>query len=111
VKLKELYNHESLNDLPLTSIQQAELARLNVTKNLADIGKYKTPTLRNIALTAPYMHDGSMKTLKEVIEHYDQGGDKNSFIDTKIFPLHLTQQEKADLLAFMQALTSKQLPK
>jgi len=102
---------KNLNDFPLTSIQRAELARLNVTKNLVDIGKYKTPTLRNIALTAPYMHDGSMKTLEEVIEHYDQGGDKNSFIDTKIFPLHLTQQEKADLLAFMQALTSEQLPK
>ncbi|MEQ1529099.1 MAG: cytochrome c peroxidase [Methylococcales bacterium] len=99
------------DDFPLTSLQRSELARLNVTKSLSDLGKYKTPTLRNIALTAPYMHDGSMKTLEEVIEHYDQGGDKNRFIDTKIFPLHLTPQEKADLLAFMQALTSAQLPK
>jgi len=102
---------KSLDNLPLTSLQRSELARLNITKNLSDIGKYKTPTLRNIALTAPYMHDGSLKTLEEVIDHYDQGGDKNSFIDTKIFPLHLTQQEKADLLAFMQALTSPKLPK
>jgi len=98
------------DDFSLTTLQRAELARLNVTKTLSDIGKYKTPTLRNIALTAPYMHDGSMKTLEEVIDHYDQGGDKNRFIDTKIFPLHLTPQEKADLLAFMQALTSAQLP-
>ena len=52
------------------------------------------------------MHDGSMKTLEEVIEHYNKGGDKNRFIDTKIFSLHLTQQEKADLVEFMQALTS-----
>jgi cytochrome c peroxidase len=52
------------------------------------------------------MHDGSMKTLEEVIEHYDKGGDKNRYIDAKIFPLHLTQQEKADLLAFMQILTA-----
>lgn len=96
---------------PLTEQQRAELGRYNVTKDLADIGKFKTPTLRNISLTAPYMHDGRMKTLAEVIEHYDQGGDpeqnsKNHFIDTKIFPLHLTQQEKTDLLVFMQALTS-----
>jgi cytochrome c peroxidase len=94
------------DDFPLTALQRSELGRFNVTKNLADMGKFKTPTLRNIAITAPYMHDGSMKTLEEVIEHYDKGGDKNRFIDTKIFPLHLTQQEKTDLLAFMRALTS-----
>lgn len=91
---------------PLTALQRSELGRFNVTKDLADVGKFKTPSLRNIALTAPYMHDGSMKTLEEVIEHYDKGGDKNRFIDTKIFLLHLTQQEKQDLVAFMKALTS-----
>ena len=96
------------DDFPLTAIQRSELGRFNVTKNPADLGKFKTPTLRNIALTAPYMHDGSMKTLEEVIEHYDKGGDKNPFIDAKIFPLHLTQQEKTDLVAFMKALTSQQ---
>ena len=96
------------DDLALTDVQHSELGRFNVTKTLADLGKFKTPTLRNIALTAPYMHDGSMKTLEEVIEHYDKGGDKNRFIDAKIFPLHLTQQEKADLVAFMKALTSQQ---
>jgi len=90
----------------LTDAQRSELGRFKVTKVLADLGRFKTPTLRNIALTAPYMHDGSIKTLEEVIEHYDKGGDKNRFIDAKIFPLHLTQQEKADLLAFMQSLTS-----
>lgn len=93
----------------LTAIQRSELGRFNVTKNLADIGKFKTPTLRNVALTAPYMHDGSMKTLEEVIGHYDKGGDKNRFIDTKIFPLHLTQQEKTDLVEFMRALSSQQV--
>lgn len=97
-------------DFPLTATQRSELGRFNITNDLADMGKFKTPTLRNIALTAPYMHDGSMKTLEEVIEHYDKGGDKNRYIDTKIFPLHLTQQEKADLLAFMQALTSQKVP-
>jgi cytochrome c peroxidase len=94
------------DNFPLTAIQRSELGRFNVTKDLADIGKFKTPTLRNIALTAPYMHDGSLKTLEEVIEHYDKGGDKNRFIDTKIFPLHLTKQEKADLVEFMRSLSS-----
>lgn len=94
------------DDFPLTVQQRSELGRFNVTQDLADIAKFKTPTLRNIALTAPYMHDGSMLTLEEVIDHYDQGGDKNRFIDTKIIPLHLSQQEKQDLVAFMKALTS-----
>lgn len=96
-------------EIPLTAAQRSELGRFNVTKMLADIGRFKTPTLRNIALTAPYMHDGSLKTLEEVIDHYDKGGDKNRFIDTKIFPLHLSQQEKADLLEFMKSLTSPQI--
>ncbi|NOU23168.1 MAG: c-type cytochrome [Methyloglobulus sp.] len=95
------------DDFNLTAVQRSELGRFIVTKDLADIGKFKTPTLRNIALTAPYMHDGSMLTLEEVVQHYDKGGDKNRFIDTKIFPLHLTQQEKQDLVAFMKALTSQ----
>jgi cytochrome c peroxidase len=94
------------DDFPLTTLQRSELGRFDVTRDPTDIGKFKTPTLRNIALTAPYMHDGSIKTLEEVIEHYDKGGDKNRFIDTKIFPLHLTQQEKVDLLEFMRSLTS-----
>ena len=100
--LEALKAGKNPDDLALTDVQRSELGRFNVTKALADLGKFKTPTLRNIALTAPYMHDGSMKTLEEVIEHYDKGGDKNPFIDAKIFPLHLTQQEKADLLDFMK---------
>ena len=106
--LEALIAGKNPDDLTLTDVQRSELGRFNVTKTLADLGKFKTPSLRNIALTAPYMHDGSIKTLEEVIEHYDKGGDKNRFIDAKIFPLHLTQQEKADLVAFMKALTSQQ---
>jgi len=97
-------------EFSLTALQRSELGRFNVTKDVKDIGKFKTPTLRNIVLTAPYMHDGSFKTLEEVIEYYDNGGDKNYFIDSKIFPLHLTKQEKADLLAFMKSLTSSNMP-
>lgn len=106
--LEALLAGKNPDDLALTDAQRSELGRFHVTKALADLGKFKTPTLRNVALTAPYMHDGSMKTLEEVIEHYDKGGDKNPFIDAKIFPLHLTQQEKADLVVFMKALTSQQ---
>ncbi|MDO9170101.1 MAG: cytochrome c peroxidase [Methylobacter sp.] len=86
--------------------QRSELGRYAVTKAAADIGQFKTPTLRNVALTAPYMHDGSLKTLEEVIEHYDKGGENSRFVDAKVFPLHLTAQEKADLLAFLTSLTS-----
>ncbi len=96
------------DQFPLTELQRSELGRFNVTKVIADIGKFKTPILRNVALTAPYMHDGSMQTLEQVVEYYDKGGDKNSFVDAAIFPLHLTQQEKTDLVAFMKSLTSPQ---
>lgn len=97
---------KDLETLRLTNRQRSELGRFAVTRVLADLGGFKTPTLRNIALTAPYMHDGSMATLEEVIEHYNKGGISNPYIDAKIFPLHLTEQEKADLLAFLTSLTS-----
>ncbi len=98
------YNNE---DYPLTAAQRSELGRYNVTHKITDLGKFKTPTLRNIALTAPYMHDGSLKTLHEVVEYYDKGGHKNPYLDSAIYPLHLTEQEKADLVAFMRSLTAK----
>ena len=90
----------------LTEKQRAELGRFNVTRAIADIGKFKTPSLRNIALTGPYMHDGSLKTLEEVVEYYDKGGNQNRFKDPAIFPLNLTEQEKADLVEFLRALNS-----
>jgi len=91
----------------LTPLQRSELGRFRVTKIISDIGKFKTPTLRNIALTAPYMHDGSMKTLAEVIDYYDKGGDKNPWLDSAIFPLNFTKQEKQDLENFLGSLTSQ----
>ena len=102
-RLRKGAHPDSLN---LTDVQRSELGRFNVTKVIADIGKFKTPTLRNIDLTAPYMHDGSIVSLEEVIEYYDKGGDKNRFKDSAIFPLHLTKQEKKDLVAFLRSLTS-----
>ena len=98
---------ESADKYAFSAAQQAELGRFNVSHIIADIGKFKTPTLRNIALTAPYMHDGSIKTLEEVVDYYDKGGDKNPFLDSAIFPLHFTDQEKLDLVAFLKALTSE----
>ena len=89
-----------------TAAQRSELGRYAVTHDPADIGRFKTPTLRNIALTGPYMHDGSLQTLEEVIEHYDKGGKGSQGVDAKIFPLHLTAEEKADLMAFLKTLTS-----
>ncbi|MBM3734285.1 MAG: c-type cytochrome [Acidobacteria bacterium] len=83
-----------------------DLGRFNVTKMEADKGAFKTPTLRNIATTAPYMHDGSLQTLREVVDFYVGGGNSNPFRDKEIKALeHLTKQERADLVAFMEALT------
>lgn len=82
-----------------------DLGRFAVTKQDADRGAFKSPTLRDVVLSAPYMHDGSLKTLEEVIEYYDRGGTKNRWLDEKIKPLGLTAQEKRDLLAFLKALT------
>lgn len=68
-------------------------------------GDFKTPTLREVHRTAPYMHDGSLATLEEVIEFYDQGGRLNPLIDQQILPLGLTPREKQDLSAFLRALS------
>ncbi len=76
--------------------------RMQVTGDPADLGKFKTPGLHNVADTAPYMHDGSLATLEEVVEHYDRGGTPNANLDPQIFPLNLTEQEKADLVEFMR---------
>lgn len=76
-------------------------------KTDVDKGSFKTPTVRDIALTGPYMHDGSMKTLEDVVEHYDQGGTPNPSLDPDMKPLKLTKQESADLVAFMNALTGE----
>jgi cytochrome c peroxidase len=85
--------------------EASELGRFAVTLRPSDIGAFKTPSLRDIAATAPYMHDGSIQTLEEVIELYDKGGEANPFLDSGIRPLNLTAQEKADLLALLNSLT------
>ena len=87
-----------------------DVGRHAVTKDTVDTGAFKTPTVRNVALTAPYMHDGSMATLEEVVEWYDKGGHSSKHLSSKIRPLKLTDQEQADLVEFMKACTSPTPP-
>jgi cytochrome c peroxidase len=84
-----------------------DLGRYNVTKNEAEKGAFKTPGLRDIARTGPYMHDGSLKTLEEVVDHYDKGGIKNPWLHQDIRPLKLTVQDKRDLVSFLHALNGE----
>jgi cytochrome c peroxidase len=96
----------------LTDKRSSELARFAVTRLFDDLGAFKTSTLRNIALTAPYMHDGSLATLRDVVVHYNNGGvtnegdPVNDFLSGGIRPLNLTDEQIDDLVAFMEALTS-----
>ena len=79
--------------------------RFFVTGRERDLGAFKTPTLRNVAETAPYMHDGSLGTLEDVIDDYDEGGTENPHLDPEMTRLDLTAAEKAALLAFLKTLT------
>lgn len=85
----------------------SELGRFLVTFNPKDIGAFKTPTLRNVELTAPYMHDGSEATLLDVIEFYNRGGNENPNLSGEMRPLNLTDQEKQDLVEFLKSLTGE----
>ena len=84
-----------------------DLGRYEVSGRDEERGAFRTPTLRQVAQTAPYMHDGSLATLEEVIELYDRGGDPNPWLDPEMQPLNLTLQEKADLVAFLRTLTGE----
>lgn len=85
--------------------KEPDLGRYVVTKVEADKGAFKTPTIRNVEFSAPYMHDGSLATLMDVVEHYNKGGTPNAHLSDKIKPLKLTDQEKLDLVEFMKACT------
>jgi len=85
--------------------EKPDLGRFEQTKQEKDKGAFKTPTLRNVELNAPYMHDGSQKTLEEVVDWYAKGGHANPYLSDKIKKLELSDQDKADLVAFMKALT------
>ncbi len=83
----------------------ADSGRMRLTKLESDRAKFKVPTLRNVGLSAPYMHDGSMNTLKEVVTHYNIGGVPHKNKSDFIKPLRLTEQEQADLVAFLNSLS------
>ena len=96
----------------LADKRTSELGRFAVNREFEGLGAFKTPTLRNVAVTPPYMHDGSKKTLRDVVVHYNNGGvtkegdPVNDFLSSGIRPLGLTEPEIDDLVAFMEALTS-----
>lgn len=101
---------ESLDRLSLSE-GFSELGRFLVTREPKDVGAFKTPPLRDIELTSPYMHDGSQKTLREVIDFYNKGGEANPNLDGGIRKLDLTDQEISDLEAFLKTLTSDRIRK
>ena len=83
----------------------SELGRFMVTRNRTDIGSFRTPQITNIGITSPYMHDGSLATLWDVMDHYNKGGEANLYLDGGIEPLALTEEEIDQLVAFLFALT------
>ena len=105
---------EEVDKAVLADPKVSELGRFAITDSLDELGAFKTSTLRNVAVTAPFMHDGSLATLRDVVEHYNNGGitrktdSVNDFLSGGIRPLDLTDDEIADLVAFLEALTSPQ---
>lgn len=88
-------------------LENPDLSRFLKTKNDSDRGRFKTPTLRDIARTAPYMHNGSLRSLREVVDFYDKGGIQNENLSIHIKPLNLTEEEKDNLVEFLRSLTGK----
>lgn len=89
-------------------VNETDPGRIRVTTKKEDFGKFKTPSLRNVAITAPYFHDGRMNTLEEVIEYYNAGGEEFNQKDLRIKPLNLSESQKQDLINFLKTLTDQQ---
>jgi len=88
-----------------------DLGRFEHTGHAEDRGRFRTPSLRNVTLTAPYMHDGSISSIEEVIEFYNRGAQPNPYLDTTIRPLNLSAQEGSDLIAFLMSLNTTYTPR
>ncbi|MGH7803630.1 MAG: cytochrome-c peroxidase [Candidatus Binatia bacterium] len=101
---------EAVDRLALET-DMSELGRFLVTKDRSDIGSFKTSQIRNIAVTGPYMHDGTLQTLWDVMDHYNKGGEANAFLDGGIEPLALSESEIDALVELMFALTDKRFAK
>jgi cytochrome c peroxidase len=104
--LNQNNNTEALDKLAIQT-DMSELGRFLVSKQRQDIGSFKTEQLRNVGLTAPYMHDGSLHTLWDVVDHYNKGGETNAYLDGGIEPLNLSENEINDVVAFLFALTDR----
>ena len=102
--LAEDASEQKLDELAVGT-DMSELGRFMVTHNRSDIGSFRTPLILNIGITGPYMHDGSMATLWDVMDHYNKGGEANPFLDGGIEPLALTEEEIDQLVAFLFTLT------
>lgn len=87
-----------------TGVGTGDAGRFEVTRKESDRGAFKTPGLREVVRTAPFMHDGSLVTVAEVIDFYDKGGGTSANLDREIRPLHLTPDEKSAVVAFLRAL-------
>ena len=87
--------------------EKPDLGRFMVTRNEADKGAFKTPTLRDVARRTPYMHDGSLRTLADVVAFYDRGGVPNPWLSSDVRPLGLSAREREDLVEFLKALTGE----
>lgn len=102
--IKENTSAGQLDKLALET-DMSELGRFMITRNRSDIGAFKTEQLRNVGITAPYMHDGTLQTLWDVVDHYNKGGETNPYLDGGIEPLDLSEDEINDLVAFLFTLT------
>jgi cytochrome c peroxidase len=108
--LAEDPSEQTLDQLALGT-DMSELGRFMVTKNRSDIGAFRTSLLLNVGITPPYMHDGSMNTLWDVMDHYNKGGEPNPFLDGGMEPLALTEPEIDQVVAFLFALTDSRFAK
>jgi len=106
--LKQEDSIEAIDRLALET-EFSELGRFLVTKNQSDIGAFKTLQVRNVGITPPYMHDGSMQTLWDVMDHYNKGGEANPFLDGGIEPLALSEAEIDQVVAFLFTMTDDRL--
>jgi len=104
--LQEDPSEQKLDELALGT-DMSELGRFMVTKNRSDIGAFRTSILLNIGITPPYMHDGSIETLWDVMDHYNKGGEPNLFLDGGMEPLALTEEEIDQVVAFLFTLTDQ----
>ena len=107
--LAELQKQGGLDavDRMALSTDMSELGRFLITKNRSDIGAFRTLQLRNVGITGPYMHDGSMQTLWDVMDHYNKGGEANPFLDGGIEPLALSEDEIDAVVALLFSMTDQ----